>query len=222
MAAYVDLCLTLTPQQRALKDGVHQFARHVLRPAAMALDRMSNPQDVIAPGSLLWTTMKAAYGHGFHTALVPKKYGGLGLEGLDLHLALEELGWASADFAASIAIAGFPFSSVAAMGNPALIDELVRPFVEDRQARFVGCWALTEPSHGSDRFQVGTPEFYDPKITGQVTALKHGDSYVINGHKADWISNGTIATHAVTYLTLAPSKGLAGGGIAFILWTCPA
>ena len=221
MTPYTDLCLTLTPQQHALKEGVHQFARDVLRPAAMALDRMADPREVIAPGSLLWNTMKAAYSQGFHTALVPRACGGLGLQGLDLHLALEELGWGSADFAASIAVAGFPFSSVAAVGNAALIDELVRPFVEDREAGFVGCWALTEPDHGSDRFQVGTPEFHDQNITGHVTARRDGDSYVINGHKADWISNGTIATHAITYLSVDPSKGLAGGGVAFIPLNLP-
>ena len=106
---YTDLCITLTPQQQALKDGVHQFARAVLRPAAMTLDRMADPQQVIALGSPLWTTLKAAYAQCFHTALVPRECGGLGLKGLDLHIALEELGWGSADFAASIAVAGFPF-----------------------------------------------------------------------------------------------------------------
>jgi alkylation response protein AidB-like acyl-CoA dehydrogenase len=218
---YTDLCLTLTPQQQALKDGVHQFARLVLRPAAMTLDRMADPQQVIALGSPLWTTLKAAYAQGFHTALVPRECGGLGLKGLDLHIALEELGWGSADFAASIAVAGFPFSSVAMTGNAELIEEFVRPFVADRDARFVGCWALTEPDHGSDRFQVGTPEFFDPNMTGQVVARRDGDAYVVNGKKAAWISNGTIATHAVTYLTLDPAKGLAGGGIALIPLNSP-
>ena len=68
-------------------------------------------------------------------------------------------------------------------GNAALIEEFVRPFVADRDARLVGCWALTEPDHGSDRFQVGTPEFFDPKITGQVIARRDGESYVINGKR---------------------------------------
>ena len=131
MTPYTDLCLTLTPEQEALKQGVHQFARHVLRPAAMALDRVPDPQQVIDSNSLRWTTLKSAYAQGFHTALVPRACGGLGLQGLDLHLALEELGWGSADFAASIAVAGFPFSSVAATGNAALIDELVRPRGEE-------------------------------------------------------------------------------------------
>lgn len=216
MRPYTELCLTLTPQQQALKEGVHQFARDVLRPAAVTLDRIADPKEVIAEGSLLWTTLKAAYSRGFHTALVPREYGGLGLKGLDLHIALEELGWGSADFAASIAVAGFPFSSVAATGNADLIKEFVRPFVQDREARFVGCWALTEPDHGSDRFHVGTPEFFDPTITGQVVARLDGDGYVVSGTKAAWISNGTIASHAITYLTLDPAKGLSGGGVALI------
>ena len=62
----------------------------------------------------------------------------------------------------------------------------------------------------------GTPQFYDAKISGQVSARPDGNHYVINGEKSAWVSNGTIATHAVTYLTLDPSKGLAGGGVAFI------
>src|SRR3569833_1901392 len=61
MIPYTDLCLTLSPQQEALKQGIHQFAREVLRPAAMALDRIPNPQQVIDSGSLLWTTLNASY-----------------------------------------------------------------------------------------------------------------------------------------------------------------
>lgn len=221
MLPYTELCLTLTPDQQALKEGVHQFAQDVLRPAATVLDRMATPQETIAEGSPLWTTLKAAYSKGFHTALVPRDCGGLGLKGLDLHIALEELGWGSADFAAAIAVSGFPFSSVALTGDPELIDELVRPFVQDCDARFVGCWALTEPNHGSDRFQVSTPEFFDPDIPGQVVARLDGNFYVVNGTKAAWISNGTIATHAVTYLTLDPAKGLSGGGVAIIPLNLP-
>ena len=69
MIPYTDLCLTLTPQQEALKGG-SSICTRVLRPAAMALDQVPNPQQVIDLGSLLWTTLKAAYAQGFHTALV--------------------------------------------------------------------------------------------------------------------------------------------------------
>jgi alkylation response protein AidB-like acyl-CoA dehydrogenase len=216
MGLHQEFDLTLTPQQKALKDAAHRFAETVLRPNAEALDRLSDPQQVIDPPSPLWTVFKAAYAQGFHTALIPVEHGGLGLSGLSLHLAIEELSWGSADFGSSLAVTGFPYVSVLATGRMDLIEELIVPFVADKEARHIGCWAITEPLHGSDQLMAGTPEFHDAKISGQVTARQDGNHYIINGEKATWVSNGTIATHAVTYLSLDASKGMAGGGVAFI------
>jgi alkylation response protein AidB-like acyl-CoA dehydrogenase len=216
MRPYLELDPHITPQQEALKQGVHEFARAVLRPAAIALDKLVTPAQVIAPGSPLWTAMRAAYAQGFHTALIPTALGGLGLTGSSLHIALEELGWGSAEFAANFAVTGFPFAAVAGTGDAALIEEFVAPFVADREARFVGCWAITEPAHGSDHFLAAGSQFHDAAISAEVTARRDGDSYVINGQKAAWVSNGTIATHAVVYLSLQPDMGMAGGGTAII------
>ena len=216
MSTYREVDLTLTPDHHALKETVHAFARDVLRPAAAALDRVADPADAIAPGSRLWEALGAAYAGGFHTALVPREAGGMGLSGLALHIALEELGWGSADFAAALACAGFPFVYAAMSGDAALVDEFVRPFVADRTAAMVGCWAITEPNHGSDQFMVSTPQFRDPAISGDVVAREEGDGYVIRGNKAPWVSNGTIATHALVYLTVDPARGLAGGGVALV------
>lgn len=221
MSTYRELDGRLSPEQHALKQQVHEFAKAVLRPTAAALDRLADPQQVVEEGSALWTALRAAYSHGMHTALVPTSCGGLGLSGLSLHLALEELGWGSADFAAALAVTGFPFAMIAATGNQELIDEWVKPFVEDKAARYVGCWAITEPDHGSDTFMASTPQFFDPTISGQVMARIERNEYVINGQKAAWVSNGTIASHALTYLTLDPSKGMAGGGVAFVPLNLP-
>ena len=35
-------------------------------------------------------------------------------------------------------------------------------------------------------FRRETPEFFDPKITGQVIARRDGELYVINGKKEAW------------------------------------
>jgi alkylation response protein AidB-like acyl-CoA dehydrogenase len=43
-----------------------------------------------------------------------------------------------------------------------------------------------------------------------------GDEYIVNGQKAAWVSNGTIATHAVLHVGLDPSKGMKGQGLAII------
>lgn len=212
---YLDVDLDLTAQHRALKEEVHQFAKTVLRPISVALDRCT-PQQVIVPDSQLWNALRRGYGQRLHTMMIPAACGGLGLQGLGLHIALEELGWGSADFAISLAVTGFPFASAALFGDAALVEELTISFVADREAKQVGCWAITEPEHGSDQFMLGTAEFSDPRIRGEVVARRDGDDYIIDGSKSAWVSNGTIATHTVAYLTLEPNKGIAGGGVAFI------
>lgn len=208
--------LALTAEQAALRDAAHRFAAQVLRPAAARLDRLADPQEVIADGSPLWPTLRQAYRLGYHKAMIPAELGGLGLGGLEQHLLLEELGWGSADLAISIGVAAFPFAIAASTGNSELIDQLVRPFTEDAEARFIGCWAITEPDHGSDTLMVGTPQFHDPRISGQLIARRERDCYLLSGQKAAWVSNGTIATHAVTFLTLDPAQGMAGGGVAIV------
>src|SRR5262249_2057453 len=200
----------------ALKEAAHDFAATVLRPTATALDRIANPADVIAEHSLLWRALREAYRLGFHKALIPAEAGGLGLSGLELHLLLEELGWGSADLAGAIAFSAFPFAIVASTGNEDLIRDFVRPFVDDTQARHVGCWAITEPDHGSDTLMAGTPQFYDPRVSGDVIARKSRDHWVLSGRKAAWVSNGTIATHAAVFLTIDPGQGMAGGGVAIV------
>lgn len=213
---YLELDTRLSPAQQALKAQVHAFARDVLRPAAIALDRLADPAAVIAADSPLWPAQRAAYAAGFHTALIPAELGGLGLSGLSLHIALEELGWGSADFAANLAVAGMPFAWAAKSGDPALIEEFVRPFVADKSARWIGCWAITEPGHGSDHFLAQGPQFHDPAIHGEVVARRAGDGWVLDGGKSKWVSNGTLATHALVYLSLDAGLGMAGGGVALV------
>jgi alkylation response protein AidB-like acyl-CoA dehydrogenase len=132
------------------------------------------------------------------------------------HLLFEELGWGSADLAISIAMAAFPFVVVARTGNDHLIDDFVRPFAEDREARHVGCWAITEPAHGSDALMVRTRQFHDARISGDLIARRDRDYYVLSGQKSAWVGNGTIATHALVFVSLDPAQGMAGGGVALV------
>jgi len=216
MKYYRELCVDLPQEYESLRQSVHRFAKEVLRPAAAALDQMAEPREVIAPGSPFWQVLRAAYELGYHAVGVSTEFGGLGLRGLARHILLEEMGWGSAGLATSIAVAGFPFSSLTACGDPELIKEFVEPFIADKQGRFIGCWAISEPAHGSDELAVRTKEFYDAGIHGQVVARPSGDHYVLNGQKALWVSNGSIATHALTYLSLDSSIGMSGGAVAFV------
>lgn len=212
---YQDIDTRIGEPHRALRQQVHGFARDVLRPASLQLDGME-PRAVIAADSPLWPALRACYRNGLHTALIPRELGGQELDALALHVAMEELGWGSADFAISLAVTAFPFYALAGMADAALIAEFVRPFVADREARLVGCWAITEPAHGSDHFFLNAPAFHDATIRGEVTARLDGDEWVISGEKSRWVSNGTIATHGLVHVALDPALGLAGGGVAFV------
>ncbi len=216
---YLELDKTLTPEQNALREQAHRFAAEVLRPASVALDRMS-PEEVIAPGSPLWDVFRQAYQQGYHLRSFPEELGGANLGPLEAHLVGEELGWGSCGLSISLGVTAFPFAFAARYaaltGNKALMDEIVMPYVNDREGKYIGCWGITEPDHGSDTLLFGTEQFRNPKITFQVHARRDGDDWILNGQKSAWVSNGTIATHACMFLTIDPSRGMNGGGVAVV------
>lgn len=216
---YLELDKDLTPEQATLREEMHRFAAEVLRPAAIELDKLS-PEEVIAPGSVLWDVFRKYYGQGYHLRGFPEELGGAGLGPLEGHIVGEEFGWASAGLSISLGVTAFPFMFAARYaaltGNQDLMKELVMPYVEDREGKYIGCWAITEPEHGSDSLLFGTEQFRNPDICFDVQARPDGDEWVINGQKAAWVSDGTIATHACTFLTVDASRGMNGGGVAVI------
>jgi alkylation response protein AidB-like acyl-CoA dehydrogenase len=126
-------------------------AEEVLRPAAGALDATSPPQRV-APGSPFFTAMATLTSLGYHRLFVP----GDGVDKEDhaawrvRALVVEELGWGSLGLATAFLVDMLPFVSVARFGTDELRAELLRPWLEDEVASWHGCWAITEPDHGSD------------------------------------------------------------------------
>ncbi len=223
MDTYQELSADLSKELQAIKESAHRFAKDVMRPASLALDRMADPEDVIASGSPLREVLKKAFQLGYHVAGLPTELGGLGLDGLGMHIFHEELSWGAVDLALSIGCAGFPAFAAASAGNPELYETFVKPYTQDREGAFIGCWAITEPNHGSDHVAIGTPEYHNPKVTGDVVARADGDCYVINGQKSAWVSNGTIATHAALFLSIEASRkmGMAGGGVAVVPLNLP-
>jgi alkylation response protein AidB-like acyl-CoA dehydrogenase len=80
----------------------------------------------------------------------------------------------------------------------------------------IGCWAVTEPDHGSDTLTVTEPHFDDNRLVPNCIAKRDGDSYIIRGQKSAWVSNGTIATVATLFCTIDPAQGFRGGGVAVV------
>ena len=221
MSTYLELNKELTPEQVSLKEETHRFAEEVLRPASIELDKLADPQDVIKEDSILWEVFRKSYQAEHHSSAFPEALGGANLGPLERHIMTEEMGWGSADFAIGLGVTAFPFGFAAGSGNPEIMRDIVVPFIQDREAKYVGCWAITEPQHGSDSLLFGVEQFRDPSVAFDMRAKLDGDEWVINGQKAAWVSNGTIATHALTFLTIDPTKGMAGGGVAVIPLNLP-
>ncbi len=206
-----DIEIDLSEEERSIRDAVHKFAADVMRPAGRQLDRLDDPAAVFAANSVLWDVFA--------------KFRALGLEAIDNDPALmgtlrlarihalvqEELGWGDAGLAISLAVSGFPGMFARMLGRTELVERFAGPGSKE-----IGCWAITEPNHGSDVLAFNQPSFIEAKVRADCIATKDGDDYVINGQKAAWVSNGSLATVATLFCTLDPTHGLRDGGVALV------
>lgn len=206
-----DIEVGLTSTERAIRDRAHQFARDVMRPAGKELDALADPYDVIARNSILWDVFRQYRAAGLNdlegaTAELSQ------LERVRLRaMTSEELGWGDSGLAISLGVSGFHKTFAMMSGRSALIDRYVRSGADE-----IGCWAVTEPDHGSDSLGVTEPHFTDPKVRANCIATRDGDDYIIRGQKSAWVSNGSIATVAALFCTVDPEQGFRGGGVAVV------
>jgi len=206
----------VSDEHKAIHSEARRFFMEVWRPASVELDKLADPQDVIAEGSIFWDVMRQTYKLGYHKLRFPQEYGGLGItDPIIGALITEEMGYAACDLAISLGVSSFPFSIAMLSPNPQLQD-LVRQYCEDTEARLIGCWAITEPEHGSDWLFFEGEHSREAKCTPQLTARLQGDEYIISGQKSAWVSNGTIATHAALFVGIQPCRGMENCGIAVV------
>jgi alkylation response protein AidB-like acyl-CoA dehydrogenase len=212
--AYPEIDLNLTDEQKALRDMVKKFGAEVMRPAGIELDKLGDPADVIADGSILWDVFRKFREVGLHATSFSKSIGGTAedMDPMTGILMLEEMGYADAGLTISLYVASMPFAFCQFLPVPELRD-LARQYVEDKDCTLIGCWGITEPDHGGDWSLGGNRPECGPSLRG---VLK-GDEFIINGQKSAWVSNGTIATHSLLHVGLDPSRGMHGQGIAI----CP-
>jgi acyl-CoA dehydrogenase len=196
----------LSDTERAIKETAHRFAREVLRPAGIALDRLT-PEEVIADGSVFWDVHRQYLELGFDTV----RPGLTPIESARIQfLVSEELGWGDSGFAIAFGAGGFPASLAAESGR----QELAKKFPPDK----IGCWAITEPDHGSDMIDLdsktgGVSGQYDQP---NCIARPDGNEYVISGQKSAWVSNGTIATAAALFTAVEMIDGSRGGAVFLV------
>ncbi len=201
------LDIGLSQEDLEIRQTAHRFAEEVLRPVGRELDRMPDPSEVIAEDSPLWDTFR--------------RYHQLGLDGIATDPSLdpatrarlgcivnEELSWGDVGLTISLGLGQLHPPFVMLSGDTELIERFNSP--EDPK---IGCWALTEPDHGSDT--VGRPEHYlaDPARRPNCVARADGIDFVISGQKAAWVSNGSIADIAVLFCAHDDGGDQLGGAV---------
>ena len=209
--AITDIEVGLSNEQREIRDNARKFADEVLRPAGIALDRLPDPAQVIAPRSPLWRVFEKSRELGLDQ--LDQSSGDLapGEAARVRYLVSEELGRGDSGLAISLGVAGFHRIFALMSGRPALVERFCA-----EASREIGCWAVTEPDHGSDSLAITEPHFRDPALKPNCVARKDGKEWVIHGQKAAWVSNGTIATVATLFCTIDPSHGFQGGGVCLV------
>lgn len=215
---YLEFEAGFSKKAKAMRDHAREFGKEVMRPAGIELDKLTDPEDVIAKGSRLWDVHKLFREEGFHKLMISKAFGG-SMEKTPagaMTLMSDQNGYWDAGLAISLMVAVMPFAA-AMISVDAGVRDWARQFAEDKNADMIGCWAITEPDHGTDWIMGVSTEGANPKLTPSTKAVKKGDEYIINGTKAAWVSNGTIATHAVLHISLDHDRGMHGSGIA----VCP-
>lgn len=207
---YFELNMDLSEAEIVLKTNANRFAREVMRPVAKQLDQMT-PEEAIAPESPFWDFMRKGYELGYHKLTFPEEFGGPGLTPFQIQIVMEELGWGS--FGLALSLNTSLDAAVAMAGTDELIKQFTIPYCECTDASYVGCWAITEPDHGSDTVMPGYPSFRDTDIGAQCRARLDKDEWVINGQKSAWCSGGPTANHILLMCQIDASLGHAGGGI---------
>ena len=132
-------------------------------------------------------TIRIAAEHGLCRLLVPREFGGDGLDLRSLCLTREAVAAASGLADAVFAVQGLGSYPIALSEDNALGERFLTGVASGRA---IAAFALTEPEAGSDAAAVTT------------RAVRNGDSYVIDGFKT-LISNATIASFFVVFARTA-------------------
>jgi alkylation response protein AidB-like acyl-CoA dehydrogenase len=143
-----------------------------MRPAGIKIDRMT-PEEATAPDSLLFEVLRQASELGFNRMGAPEEMGGVQMTPRGAVLVNEELAWGSTGLAGAIALSSTHATIALALGSREIIDEFARPFFSCTDGSIIGCWAVTEPDHGSDTLGVMQADMA-VKARGQLIARIDG------------------------------------------------
>lgn len=169
--------------------------RDLLRLAAEFGERAMRPveQEYDAKGETPLEVYRQATDIGFVRALFPAEAGGFDFDMVTKCLLTEELSFWEAGIANAISASGLAAKPVLIAGTP----EQKRRVADIILSGKMGAFALTEPNAGSDASAI------------KATAVRDGDSYILNGRKC-FITNAPYADVFTVFAKTDKNSGVKG------------
>ena len=176
----------LSQDQQMLRDMVRQFVEKEATPTVAHRD-----DEAIWPTDLV----KKMGELGLLGVAVKEEYGGAGLDYLSYALVIEELSRVDASLGVIASVNNsLVCHGLEKFGSEEQKRELLIPLAS---GRMLGAFSLSEPGAGSDA------------AAQKTTAVRDGDSYVINGVK-NWVTNGDHADLIILMAMTDPARGVKG------------
>ena len=178
--------MLLTQDQEMIRDAVRAFSQAELWPNAARWDK----EHCFPKEAHQGLAALGAYG-----ICVPEEFGGANLDYLTLALVLEEIAAGDGGTSTAISVTNCPVNAILMRyGNLAQKHQWLEPLA---QGKMLGAFCLTEPHVGSDASALRT------------TAVKDGDSYVLNGVK-QFITSGKYGDVAIVIAVTDKGAGKRG------------
>jgi alkylation response protein AidB-like acyl-CoA dehydrogenase len=176
----------LNDNQQMLRDTVRQFVEKEAAPTVAQRD-----EEAIWPTDLV----KQMGELGLLGVAVAEEYGGAGLDYVSYAIVIEELSRVDASLGVIASVNNsLVCYGLEKFGTEEQKRELLVPLAS---GRMLGAFSLSEPGAGSDA------------AAQKTTAVRDGDTYVINGVK-NWVTNGDHADTIILMAMTDPAKGHKG------------
>jgi alkylation response protein AidB-like acyl-CoA dehydrogenase len=174
-----------TDDENAFREAVRSFAESEIKPLVHQMDQEAKMSPAL---------IEKLFAMGLMGVETPDKFGGAGASFTTACIAVEELGRIDGSVSVLVDV------------QNTLVTNAVLKHASDKQKdkylpllaqKWVGAYALSESSSGSDAFAL------------KLRAEDKGDHYLLNGHKL-WITNANEASLFLVFANIDPSKGYKG------------
>ena len=162
----------LTDEERVIQDSTREFCQTELMPQILEANRHEE--------TINHDWMQKMGSVGLLGSTLPERYGGANLGYVSYGLATTEVERVDSSYRSAVSVqSSLVMYPIYAYGS----EELKRKYLPElASGRFVGCFGLTEPDHGSDPSSMGTQSVLDTST----------NEFILNGSKS-WITHAPIA-----------------------------